>query len=202
MAEETKTGKSLAQQSWIWMIVAIVATLGLMVWLGVQSEQHRAQVALMEEERATTEVEDEDDERYETVSLSAVSLSPEEYEGREVRVENVSVGADLGSGAFWAMVPDASPFLVVYGDEVQDPPPVTEASVFVIRGSVEALDPGSIDRWVETGRMHPDARQQLDFATHYLDAHRVRSADPEAGAEVGVDPEADADADDAPDADD
>jgi len=189
MPEESNARRSLAQQSWVWMIVAVVATLGLMVWLAVQSDQHRAQVALMEEERTTAGVEDEDDERYETVSLTAVALSPEEYEGREVRVENVSVGADLGSGAFWAMVPDASPFLVVYGDDVQDPPPVTEAAVFVIRGAVERLDPAAIDRWINTGRMHPDARPQLDFATHHLSAHRVRSAPPEAGAEVGVDPE-------------
>ena len=190
MADESKKGRSLAQQSWIWMIVAVVATIGLMVWLGIQSEQHRAQVALMEEEQAAAEAEElEDENDYEAVALSEVAADPAAFEGRDVRVANVVVGADLGQGSFWAHVADASPFLVVYSAQVEDPPAVTPDGAFDIHGRVRPIEPQDADEWIGTGRMHPDAREQLDFATHYLSARRVRAAEPEAGVEAEVVPD-------------
>src|SRR5690606_9100074 len=113
MADISVTPKPRGQFAWIWALLAIAATLGLMFWLGGQSEQIDAARAAAADSAAATDAAADAVEAGEAVDLATVAGAPDTYIGRTLSISGVTVAASLGPRGFWADVPGANPFLVI-----------------------------------------------------------------------------------------
>lgn len=168
MADISVEQKKSGTFSRIWAAVAILAVLGLMLWL-FTNQQTTTQVV-----QTRDTVEDpaavEGPGSAEVVQLSALGANPDGFVGREVRVTNVEVASVLGNRAFWADVPGANPFLVVLAPEAGDASWVANEATSTLQGTVEPVTDTELDAWVQSQAIRPEARDEAGFATHYLRA--------------------------------
>lgn len=163
MAEISVEKNNAGRASWIWAAAAIIAVVGLMAWLFSAQEDPRVVTAgdsVVEE--ATVD----------TVSLAVVNGAPEEYYGETIFVSAADIASVLGTRAFWADVPGQNPFLVVVNPEVPDASWVSAGETVELEGVVRPVTEQDLDQWVQSGSMHPDARSQAAFVTHYLQVTR------------------------------
>lgn len=170
MADISVARKSGGQYTWVWMIVALVTVIGLMWWLAVQSEATRQAAVVDETAREQREAASNAPAgpAGEAAELPAIAATPETYLDRRVQLNNVAVAATLGSGAFWADVPGANPFLVVLSPDMAQRPTPASGQTLNLQGTVAAVDDALLDQWVQSGTIQPGAREEAAFATHYL----------------------------------
>lgn len=168
------------RKSWLWMIVAAVATLGLMLWLGFEAGRYRDSVAVVEDTTSAAEESSEFDE----VEITELAGDLAGYQGRPLFVSGVSVGSQLGNRAFLSDTGTGVLILVVFLAGV-DSPSFQEGDTLGVWGTLEPLTAADVGEWIETGVVAPQARQQLDpnFIRYYLGAERASPE--EEGAEGG-----------------
>jgi len=154
-----------ADLTWVWAIAAIVATVGLMVWL-FSTKPANVPVAAAPEAEPVEAVA-------ELTPLASIGAGPDQFVGRELEVASVPVTAALGQRTFWADIPGASPFLVVIGPAVQDVSWIREGSTATLRGTVQPVTEAVLDGLVTAGALLPEGRSQAVFATHYFSASEV-----------------------------
>jgi hypothetical protein len=160
-------GKDRADLTWVWALAAIVAIGALMLWLFVSRPTETAVVT----ESDTADVAEAP--AGEAVDLTLLASTPDQYVGRQVRVVNVPVTAQLGPRAFWTQPQNLSPFLVVVGPEVTDVTWLTEGSAATLEGTVQPVTEADLDRLVTEQALLPEGRSQAVFATHYLAVARA-----------------------------
>ncbi len=166
-ARPTAAG-GIAQQTWIWALVAVLAVAGLMWYLAAASESAR-QTAVVEETAAGAATETTAaGPTGEAAELEGIAAAPETFIGRRLAVDNVQVAATLGPSAFWADVPGANPFLVLFSPDVTEQPQLASGQTLDLQGSVAAVNDSLLDVWVQSGAIRPNAREEAAFATHYL----------------------------------
>jgi len=177
---DTAGSSSLMRKSWVWMLIAVVAVGALMAWLSVEAERARTEVVIVEE---SPDIDDDEDE-VEWIELEGIAAEPGEFTGRPLRVENIEVISVLGPRGFWAAVEDQSPILVLLAPDLTEEPEVSPHDTFHIRGYVGIVTDSAMDEWVQSRVIVPEARDQVEFATHYLFGERaIRPRD--AGRENG-----------------
>lgn len=152
------------------MIVAFLAMLGFLWWLGATSEG--TGTVVMNED--TTEVAD-------TVGATAQAVThmdlrqPEQFEGQDVRISG-GIAQQVGSRAFFLDLQD-NPFLVRYPSGQAAP----QGEVEVV-GMVRVVNDSLVTAWSEEGSISSGEVPLVQFATHFIDARRVR---PAGGAQGG-----------------
>jgi hypothetical protein len=169
MAEISVEQKKGGNHTWIWATLAVVAVVGLMVWLASQ-DVATAPVAVEEDtaaEGATVAG------NAEAAELPAIAADPAGFSGRPLSVTAVPVAATLGTRAFWADIPGANPFLVVVTPEAATPGLIEAGQTVNLQGSVAAVTPELVDQWVQEGAVQPASREEATFATHYLLADQL-----------------------------
>lgn len=178
------------RKSWVWMLVAVVAVGALMAWLSVEAERARTEVVIVEEQ-PDIDAEDDEDE-VEWIELEGIAAEPGDFTGRPLRVENVEVISVLGPRGFWAAVEDHSPILVLLAPDLTDQPEVAPHDTFHIRGYVGVVTDSAMDEWVQSRVIVPEARDQVEFASHYLFGERaIRPRDGGAGTNAPDDEDED-----------
>lgn len=170
MAEHRGGGTPLLRQTWIWALVAVVATAALMVWLANESAQVRAEMAVVEEEN---DEDPEDEEEAEWITVEGMAADPGGFDGMRVNLENVRVAAPLGPRAFWADVEGGSLVLVVVAPDLTEAPEITQQDTLHITGFVETLTDSAISEWVASNVLDPEAREQIQIASHYIFGERA-----------------------------
>ena len=169
MADTTVERDKGGNLTWLWALLAVLAVIGLMVWLASQDVEE-GPVAVEEEsavvaEGATTGAE--------AAELTAIAAAPATFEGRPVQVNGVNVAASLGTRTFWADVPGANPFLVVLAPAVANPEAAAIGSTVGLQGTVVPVTPELISEWVQQGALNEGARAEAEFATHAIQAERL-----------------------------
>jgi hypothetical protein len=158
--------RSDAGNSTIWMIVALAAVVGLIIWLMLATQRLDDRVGI---ENGMEEV---DGEPATTVTAQELEADPAAHEGTRVRLQNVQVDNMLGQRTFWANAGEARQFLVVVS-AAQSGAIDAGARLSVVEGTVRTRTDEELDRWIQEGALRADARDDALFATHYLQAGRV-----------------------------
>lgn len=159
----------------ILMILSFVLMIAFLAWLGLTSEGTDA--VAMQEDTVAEEVD--------TVEAQAIGvtpddlrLNPEDYEGEIVRI-GAEVASAVGSEAFFLDLPQ-SPFLVKLDTAlVAEGREVPEGDV-VVTGVVRTMNDSIAAAWTEAGAIGEGEQPLVAFATHYIEARRVRLGEDQA----------------------
>jgi hypothetical protein len=175
MAEIDIEQKQAGQKTWVWASLAIVAVVGLMLWLASQEVDEGPVMA----EGDTTGIEQTaggqpaDEPGTEVVELTAIAGDAASFTGRTVRVNDVDVAATLGDRGFWANVSGQNPFLVIV-DEGAGDVELQGGEGLSVRGTVVEVTKALADEWVAGGAIREGARDEATFASYYLRADQIR----------------------------
>lgn len=150
------------------MVISFVLIGGFMYWLSVTAEP--TQVAIVEE--------DDDAATGAAVPWSTFGADPESHEGQTVTVSGVPVSSRLGTQAFWAELPNETPYLVKFGSQlVADSVTVSAGDRGDITGTVHMMSDSVLDAWEAAGAFSdPVNRIEAEFATSFLEAETFRVA--------------------------
>lgn len=166
---EQQTG---GQKTWIWALVAVLATVALMWWLARQSEEVGRVTAVQGDTAAVAGQAS----TAETADLAAVSQAPDTYLGRNIALSGVPVAAALGPRAFWADIPGQNPFLVILGPSVAGVDMPVAGHRLDLEGTVQPVTEEQLNDWITAGTVSEGSRDEASFATHYLLASSARTA--------------------------
>lgn len=175
MADIDVAQKDAGEKTWIWATVAVLAVVGLMLWLATQEKTDMGPAVMEDETTEATAGAGTDMPAAEPTELSEIATSPEDYMATTVAVERARVAATLGPRAFWADIPGQNPFLVVVSEDAGNAE-IASGERLDLEGAVAEVTPEIVDQWVESGTLNEGARDEAEFATHYLQATRVRQA--------------------------
>jgi len=162
------------------MILSFLSMAGLLVWLGKSAEETQ-QPVVMDEGETTDSVE----ANATSLTLDQLGMSAATYVGQTVIVEAAPVTAHMGDGTFLVggVGGPSGPVLVVLDSALIASGEVApDAGTVTIVGTVREKSDTDVDGWVEMNLLPEDQRPMVDPSTHWVDAHRVRPADSEAGA--------------------
>jgi hypothetical protein len=127
------------------MIVAFLAIFGFLYWLNLQGQ------ALEAEKEAAP------------------------YVGQLVRLDSLPVASGLGTQGFWLEMPNKNPFLVSMTDRARaDSVTITPGENVTVFGTILPMSDSVLNAWSTAGSVGEGDRLAAEFATHYLDAVRVR----------------------------
>ncbi len=159
-------GGGIGSMNWLWPLIAVLAVGGLFWWLARESEATRGTPVVQE----TTPAEQPGAPAApaEAAELPTVAGTPETYVGRRIAVDNVQVAATLGPSAFWADIPGANPFLVMYSPDLTQRPQLVSGQRVNVAGVIAPVTDSLLNVWVQSGAIRPGDRDAAAFATHYL----------------------------------
>lgn len=164
------------------MLGAFVLLAGFLYWLSLNAEP-----------TAPPEITEEDPVEEEMVESQVVDPSAFEtgtagYTGLVVRLDDVNVAQAIGQNAFFIDLP-RTPFLVHMGPELSAAgmPPLGQQATVV--GEVVEMNDSIISAWSEAQEFGEGDRPLIEFATHYIEAVQIRTADGDMSS-GGAEPEA------------
>ena len=175
MADDAKArGRSL---TWLWMVVAVVAMGGFLVWLGAASEP--SAVAVVEEDGG-----EEDDAAgageagVVEVVKDTLAANKARYEGQRVRVAQVEATGALGDRVFWGELGDRAnqvPILVRLDSAAAVGFQVQSGALYTLTGQVTRMSDSIATAWGEQGEFAGEGEQlQAAFADYYIQVSRIR----------------------------
>ncbi len=155
------------------MIAAFVVVGVFMYWLYMQSEAER-QLELQEAARVAAE-QAERDAMGQILDVTALQMDASPYMGRIISVEDAAVAGRLGTQGVWLEMPNGNPFLVSFSEGVKaEGVSVDAGQTATITGTVLAMSDSVATAWVASGSISEGDQLAAQFATHFLDASRVR----------------------------
>jgi hypothetical protein len=159
-------GRRDAGNTSIWMLVAIAAVAGLLIWIFFATQRVQ-DVAIVDADPANGEVAGE----VTPVRITDLESNPEPHAGNRVVVRNVEVDGLLGSRTFWANAGPGRQFLVVIPETAGE----VEAGQRLgsLEGTVRESSQEVLRQFIQAGALREDAFDDALFATHYLDVHRM-----------------------------
>lgn len=166
MAEITVEQKKGGDFTWVWAAAAVVAVVGLMVWLFSTRDLATSTAVVPTEGTDSTAVAEP---TIAATELAAIGATPDQFVDQEVRVEQVPVAAVLGNRGFWAEIPGANPFLMVLSEDVSDVSWLAANDTIALSGVVHPVTEEVVNEWVEGEWIRPGASAEASFATHYLE---------------------------------
>lgn len=155
------------------MIAAFIVIGGFLYWLFLQAEAER-QLELEAAARIAAE-EAEREAMGQILDPAQVQTDASPFLGRTVTFEDIEVQGRLGSQGVWVEMPNGNPFLVSFSDSVKAAGASPEAGqLATITGMMQAMSDSVAGAWVATGSINEGDRLAAEFATHFLEATRVR----------------------------
>ena len=183
---DSGTRRGAANFAPVLMILSFVLMIGFLVWLGMTSEG-TDEVALVENDTTAVEEPDTMELGATRVTAQELRLNPEEHEGQRVRIGS-SVASAVGSQAFFLDLPQ-SPFLVKMDSSLVAEGRQIPQGEIVVTGTLLAMNDSIVDAWAEAGSISQGDRPLVEFATHFIEASRIRAgrdtAPPDGGASGG-----------------
>jgi len=156
------------------MIVAFLAIFGFLYWLNLQGQALEAEKQAAIREAAAADSAESDLGAI-SIEASQIQMDASPYEGQMVRLDSLPVASGLGSQGFWLEMPNKNPFLVSMSDAVKaDSVKVSSGEVVTVIGTIRVMSDSVLNAWSTVGSIGEGDRLAAEFATHYLDAARVR----------------------------
>ncbi len=156
------------------MIVAFLAIFGFLYWLNLQGQALEAEKEAAIREAAAADSAESDLGAI-TIEASQIQMDAAPYEGQMVRLDSLPVASGLGSQGFWLEMPNKNPFLVSISDAVRaDSVTVSPGENVTVIGTIRAMSDSVLNAWSNAGTIGEGDRLAAEFATHFLDAERVR----------------------------
>jgi hypothetical protein len=156
------------------MIVAFLAIFGFLYWLNLQGQALEAEKQAAIREAAAADSAESDLGAI-SIEASQIQMDASPYEGQMVRLDSLPVASGLGSQGFWLEMPNKNPFLVSLSDAVKaDSVKVSSGEVVTVIGTIRVMSDSVLNAWSTVGSIGEGDRLAAEFATHYLDAARVR----------------------------
>lgn len=153
------------------MIVSFLLMIAFLVWLGMTSEGT---------EPVTMEEDDNGAEQADSMELSATRVTPDElgqmpqnFEGQTVRVAS-EVASAVGSEAFLMDFPQ-SPFLVKMDSTLVAGGRAVPQGDVIVTGTVLVMSDSVVTAWADAGSIGENERPLVEFATHFIEASRIRA---------------------------
>lgn len=146
------------------MLVAFVAIGGFLYWLSANAEPTQVLI-----EEATPE---RNEGSGGVVSWSDFGVDPESFSGSTITVPGVQVASLLGSQAFWAQLPNETPYLVKLGEAlVASGAAVSSGDTGEVTGTVHMMSDSILNAWEAAGAFtDPVNRIEAEFATSFFEA--------------------------------
>jgi hypothetical protein len=168
------------------MLGSFVLLAGFLYWLSITAEPTAPPEITEDEGPAEVLMESQ------VVDPAAFELSPDDFMGVTIRLDDVNVAQAVGTRSFFIDLP-RTPFLVHLGDEMVaagEMLPSTGAPATVI-GDVVAMNDSIVSAWAEAGEFAEADRVLIEFATHFIEALQIAH---DGGAAPAADAEGSADA--------
>ncbi len=154
------------------MFASFIVIAGFLYWLNLQAKAENAADAAAETARTET---DSYVGAATTISGQDIQLDPSPYEGQEVRLTGLAVASPLGTQGFWLELPNKNPFLVSMSEAVKaEGLMVTPGENAEVVGTIHSMSDSVLTAWTSSGAMAEGDRLAAEFATHFLEATRVR----------------------------
>jgi hypothetical protein len=150
------------------MLFAALVIGGFFYWL---SAQVRA-------ERALEIVEDAVPTGPSATPVSGLELEADAsvFEGQHIIVSGLPVASLLGTQGFWMELPNRNPFLVSFSQDLRaDSVSVSMGERATVTGTVQTVNDSILNAWTESGSITENDRIVAEFATHFLEAERIRT---------------------------
>lgn len=153
------------------MLLAFALMAGFMYWLSITAEP--TEVAIVEE--TTPSVADGA-----SVAWADFAMDPESYVEQRITIPGLEVASLLGSQAFWAQLPNETPYLVKLGESlVADSTSVVSGDLGDFTGRVHLMSDSVLNAWEAAGAFtDPVNRIEAEFATSFFEAESVTMASP------------------------
>lgn len=153
------------------MLLSLVLLGGFLYWLNVTAEP--TQPPVIEED-----TEEEDGPAGTAVQPGVLAVSPQDYLGQTIRVEDVDVPQAVGSRAFFVSLTEQVPFLVRMDSTLlARGMQVPAGQTVTVVGTVHAMTDSIVSAWEADGSVSAGDRPLVEFATHFLLAQQVRAQD-------------------------
>lgn len=153
------------------MILSFVAMIGFLVWLGMTSEGTEGTIAMEED---TAGAMDEMETGATEVTPDQLTGNAGAFVGQRVRI-TAEVASPVGNRAFFLDIP-GSPFLVTMGTTLAEQRagelPMGE---IMVTGTLHTMTDSVISAWQEAGTISEGDVPVVEFATHFIEANRIRS---------------------------
>ncbi|MDT8340744.1 MAG: hypothetical protein RQ751_04460 [Longimicrobiales bacterium] len=155
------------------MVLTFLLLGGFMYWLYATAEPTQQTVI--------EEVEDEgepDDPSVTVVSAEELKTAPGTYAGQTVRLRGVSISSTMGRQVFFVDLPasadlPSTPFLVrALPEAAAELTPDAEVS---LTGVMVPMADSVVTDWLGAGIISENDRLLVEFATHFIEATRVRT---------------------------
>jgi hypothetical protein len=110
------------------------------------------------------------------VEPGALAVTPQQYEGQTVRVENVNVSSPVGPRAFFVDLTPQHPFLVRMDSALVARGMAMPSGRVSLVGTIHVMTDSIIDAWEADTSIRQADRPVVEFASHFLVAQEIRSA--------------------------
>lgn len=182
MAKNSSEQATSGSMATIFMIVALVATIALLVWLSFASRPPEGPVMAMD---------DESDAPMMDAGPTAPSVTAADFGsniaarvGLDVNVTGVTISNVINEHLMWVDVPTGqgtTPFVVRLLPGAAVSPPAAQTTVD-IEGVVLAKTDSVLTAWEQAGAIpNANVRTTLQTGSYFLEARAIRAAAPAAG---------------------
>ena len=155
------------------MIAAFIVIGGFLYWLFLQAEAER-ELELQEQARIAAE-EAEREAMGNILDPEDLQMDASPFVGTVVSLEDVPVASALGTQGAWLEMPNQNPFLVSFSEGVKaEGVTVSSGQTITVTGTVQTMSDSVATAWVDAGSINEGDRLAAEFATHFLEASRVR----------------------------
>jgi hypothetical protein len=156
------------------MIVAFLSIGGFLYWLNLQAKAELAEKAAIAEEIAKEEAELA--AMGDFISGETLQRDPAVFLSRVIAVEGLSVASMVGTQGFWLELPNKNPFLVSMSEAVKAEGLSLQAGMGVtVSGMIHVMTDSVLNAWSTAGAISEGDRLAAEFATHYLEAARIKT---------------------------
>lgn len=170
MADIDVARKPGGQYSTILMLVAILAVVGLMAWLAMESSR-RTGMSVDEGGAAAPAASGTGTAAQGGgIAFATLSASPQQYDGQMVTVTEMPIAATLGPRVLWSDVSTADPFLVIVPEGTQG---AGAGQTISATGTVTPVTPELVDQWAQAGAMDAGSRDVALSAPYVLQVTEV-----------------------------
>lgn len=153
--------------TWAVAALALVLVGGFMVWLGMTAEPTNVQVVPEEAPVDSTALAAA---QVPSVPLLDFAENTEQYEGQQVRLDNVPVDSRLGERGLWLKMPNQGLYLV---QTAPDAPLVQPGQNITAVGTVQPMTDSIVTAWLDQGLIQPEQEIEARYATSFLDASYI-----------------------------
>ncbi len=175
------------------LIVILVAMVGLVFWLNQRSKATEAAGAAAAEQKAAESAAAaaaaaaaDAAADLPVVSGEVLQTDPSPYTGQMVKVEGLYVTGTLGTQGYWLELPNKNPFLVSLSASARAQGVTASVGQTVtVTGMIVAMGDSVVNAWSTAMTIGEGERLAAEYATYFLEAQGIQVVPDSAGQSGG-----------------